>query len=210
MVGFNRRFAPFIVEVRRHLQGLTEPLSLHYRVNAGYLPSDHWLHDPAIGGGRLLGEGCHFLDLLVFLAGAQVVEVSTHALDDVGRYRQDNFVVRLQFANSSIGILTYLANGDKRFGKELIEVFGGGMAGRVDDYRTLRLTHDQDNISRTARLRQDKGHRAELLALATYLTGRGPVPMSFAEIVHSTLVALAAQRSLQQQRPVALAEFEGL
>jgi len=199
MVGFNRRFAPYVVELKEQLQNLNEPLMLHYRVNAGYIPTDHWLHDPAIGGGRLIGEGCHFIDLLLYLVGSSVEKVTTHILPNNGRYADDNFIVTLEFMDGSIGTVTYAANGDKGFSKEMIEIFGGGLSARIDDYRTLQIRHEQTKISRTARLRQDKGHTSEWVALTNYLTGEGDatMPMSLAEIVHTMEVTFAAQQSMK-------------
>jgi predicted dehydrogenase/threonine dehydrogenase-like Zn-dependent dehydrogenase len=206
MVGFNRRFAPFIVELKQKLKTVAEPLLLHYRANAGYIPPDHWTQDPEIGGGRLLGEACHFIDLVMFLAGSRVTRVSTHALPDAGRYRQDNLVIQLQFDNGSLGTVTYAANGDRGLGKEFLEVFGGGLSARMEDYRTLAIRNGRERIKRTARMRQDKGHNGEWQALVSYLQGAGPEPISFAETVQSTAITLAAQRSLQEANIVVLQE----
>lgn len=203
-VGFNRRFAPFIVELKQHLQSLNEPLMLHYRVNAGFIPPDHWTQDPAQGGGRLLGEACHFIDLLVHLSGSTPHKVTARALPNSGRYSQDNFLIILEFANGSLGTLTYVANGDKNSGKEYLEVFGGGLSAQLDDYRTLTIRRGKKTIKRTARLRQDKGHQGEWQSLIDHLTGQGPAPMSFAEIVTSTEATLAAQISLKSNEPVSL------
>lgn len=202
MVGFNRRFAPFVVELKQHLASISEPIMLHYRVNAGYIPPDHWTQDPVQGGGRLLGEGVHFVDLLLHLAASPLQRVTTTALPDAGRYSQDNFVVTLEFANGSIGTVSYLANGNRAFGKELLEVFGGGLAARLDDYRSLLIEHGSSSVKRKARLRQDKGHRAEWEALAAHLTARAPAPMSLSEIVASTRATLAARQSLRTLAPV--------
>ena len=197
MVGFNRRFAPMIVRLKQELTAISEPLLVQCRVNAGYLPPDHWLHDPAIGGGRLIGEGCHFIDLLIHLIGSDVQRVTTRALPDAGRYRQDNLSITLEFENGSIGVLTYLANGDKRFGKERIEAFGGGLSAAMDDYRSLTVQSGRGSLSEKARLRQDKGHQAEWEAIIAHLTGDSPAPIPTAAVFHSMQAALAAQRSLQ-------------
>lgn len=203
-VGFNRRFAPFVVELRQHLQTIQEPLMLHYRVNAGFIPREHWVHDPTQGGGRLLGEGCHFIDLLIHLAQSAPTRVTARALPDGGRYMRDNFVVTLEFGNGSIGTLTYVANGDKGFTKELLEVFGGGLAARLDNYRTLLIRHGGKKILRTARLRQDKGHQAEWHAFAAHVQGLGKAPVPFQESVLSTEATFAASRSLETGEPVIL------
>jgi predicted dehydrogenase/threonine dehydrogenase-like Zn-dependent dehydrogenase len=206
MVGFNRRFAPFVLALKQRLLDIPEPLLLHYRVNAGYIPPEHWTQDPREGGGRLLGEGCHFIDLLIHLAASRVRRVTAHALPDGGRYCQDNFTVVLEFANGSLGTLTYAANGNRGFGKECLEVFGGDLAARLDDFRTLILCRGKERHGETARLRQDKGHRAEWQALVAYLVGQGTEPIPFAEALHSTEVTLAARRSLQARQPIEIRE----
>jgi predicted dehydrogenase len=204
MVGYNRRFAPFIVDLKRELESVGEPLMLHYRVNAGYIPPDHWTHDPLQGGGRLLGEACHFIDLLIHLAGSAPVRITTHALPDGGRYSHDNLSVAISFANGSLGTVTYVSNGDKSFGKEALEVFGGGLSARLDDYRALLISREGRKVKRTARLRQDKGHRAEWQALVSHLTGTSVEPISFAEIVLSTRATFAAVHSLQTGEAILL------
>lgn len=204
LVGFNRRFAPFVVELKNNIKGIAEPLILNCRVNAGFIPAAHWTQDPEIGGGRLLGEGCHFVDLLMHLAGSAAVRVRTIGLPDSGRYRQDNFTVTIEFENGSVGTLTYASNGDKSFGKELVEVFGGGMSARMDDYRTLAIRHGKQKVRKVARLRQDKGHRAEWMRFVDHLTGNAQAPIAFDEIVASTRATLAAQQSLRTGEPVTL------
>ena len=134
MVGFNRRFAPLAVKMKAFLDQSAEPFAAHYRVNAGFIPPEHWVHDPAQGGGRILGEGCHFIDFLTWLAGAPPVEVSAKALPDMGRYRGDNAVITLTFPDGSVGTLSYLANGDKSVSKEWVEVFAGGRVAVLDDF----------------------------------------------------------------------------
>lgn len=196
MVGFNRRFAPFITELRQAIQPLAEPLMLHYRVNAGYIPPDHWTQDPNQGGGRLIGEAIHFIDLLIYLAASQPISVTAQALPDRGRYCQDNLIISLTFANGTIGILTYVANGEKTFGKEMLELFGGGLSARLEDYRTLTIQHGKKRIQRVSRLRQNKGHRAEWQAWIDHLQGQTPAPLPFVEVVCTMQTAFAAQQSL--------------
>jgi predicted dehydrogenase/threonine dehydrogenase-like Zn-dependent dehydrogenase len=202
MVGFNRRFAPFVVELKRHLERIEEPLMLNYRVNAGFIPPDHWTQNGSESGGRLIGEGCHFIDLLTHLTGSRARRVMTRALPDSGRYSQDNLLVTIDFADGSIGTVTYVANGDKGFGKEFLEVFGGGLSASLDDYRTLVIRHGAKNVRQTARLRQDKGHKDEWQAFAAHITAGGVAPIPFDEIAHSTKLTLAAHRSLQSGEPV--------
>ena len=123
---------------------------MHYRVNAGQLPLDHWLHDPEQGGGRIIGECCHFIDLMTFLVGRSPVSVSAAALPDDSRYRQDNAHLTFIFPEGSIGTLDYLANGDRSFPKERFEVFHAGQVGVIDDFRSLELVQDGKRKSKTA------------------------------------------------------------
>lgn len=202
MVGFNRRFAPFVVELKRHLEPVAEPLMVNCRVNAGFIPLDHWTQDAAQSGGRLIGEGCHFIDLLTHLTGRRARRVTARALPDSGRYSQDNLHVTIEFVDGSIGTVTYVANGDKGFGKEYFEVFGGGLSASLDDYRALFILHGGKSFRQTARLRQDKGHKAEWQAFAAHITSGGVAPIAFDDIVHSTRLTFAARRSLQTGGPV--------
>lgn len=197
MVGYNRRFAPMVQQLRASLRNVAEPLMLTFRVNAGYIPREHWLHDPNDGGGRLRGEGCHFIDLLIDLANDRVSRVTTVRLPDSGKYSEDNFQVTMEFRGGSIGTVLYVANGAKAFGKEAIEVFGGGVSARLDDYRALHVQEGTKSRRETARLRQDKGHRGEWEAIARHVTAGGPPPVPFEELVHSTRVTLAAYDSLR-------------
>jgi predicted dehydrogenase len=127
-----------------------------------------------------------------------VRRVRAVALPDSGKYRGDNFQVTLEFTNGSIGTVTYVANGSRSFGKESIEAFGGGLAARLDDYRSLEIQQGSRANKETARLRQDKGHRAEWDAIARHLTGGGPAPIAFEDLVHSTRATFAAWESLNR------------
>jgi len=190
MVGFNRRFAHMSVQMKSFLDEIHEPLALHYRVNAGPIPHDHWVQDPEQGGGRILGEICHFVDFLTFLAGGPPIEVHTRALANPGQYEDDNVVIALQFANGSQGTISYLANGDRCYSKERLEVFGGGAVAVLDDFRRLELVHHGRKQVFRSRLRQDKGHRGEWQAFAEAIQSGGGIPISFADIVSATLSTL--------------------
>ena len=209
MVGFNRRFAPMITRIKAFLSSISEPLALNYRVNAGYIPPDHWVNDREQGGGRILGEMCHFIDLLTFLASSSVVEVSASALGASARYSGDNVMASLQFANGSQGTISYLANGDRSFSKERIEIFGGGTAAVLDDFRHLELVRGGHKQTVRARWKQDKGHRAEWDAFARSLRTGSNAPISFEEIVGSTLATLRVDESLARGKPIQVdtAEF---
>ena len=197
LTGFNRRFAPLAVKLAAHFAERSEPLVAHYRVNAGYLPLTHWLHDPEVGGGRIIGEGCHFVDFLTFLTGQVPVSVVARGLPDGGRYREDNVVLTFTYPDGSIGTVSYLANGDKAFPKERVEVFCGGRVGVLDDFRTLELVHDGRRQVTRARLRQDKGHRAEWEAFVRAITSGGPPPIPYAQLIGVTEATFAAVEALR-------------
>jgi predicted dehydrogenase/threonine dehydrogenase-like Zn-dependent dehydrogenase len=197
MVGFNRRFSPAVCAVRQFF-GDTGPLSLHYRINAGYLAPQHWLQDPEVGGGRFIGEGCHFVDVLIYLANSEIVEVRGHELATNGQARQENIVAELRFANGSLGVLQYLSSGDKRLGKERIEVLGGGATAVVDDFRRTTLSRGgRTNHFPRWLERQDKGHRDEITAFLRAVKTGAPSPIPFRDLVLSTQVTFKIVESAQ-------------
>jgi predicted dehydrogenase/threonine dehydrogenase-like Zn-dependent dehydrogenase len=209
MVGFNRRFAPLAVQMKEFLSEIHEPLAIHYRVNAGSLPPDHWLNDVEQGGGRILGEACHFVDFLCFLVGACPTAVQALALGNQGPYSMDNVVATFQFANGSLGTISYLANGDKAASKERIEVFGGSSVGILEDFRRLELVrHGRKQITR-ARWAQDKGHKAEVQAFVDAVRRNATAPIPFVDLVGSTLATLRLRNSCQTGQPleVSLSNF---
>jgi predicted dehydrogenase len=203
MVGFNRRFAPLAARLKAFFAEVREPLLMHYRVNAGFLKADHWSQDPAEGG-RILGEVCHFVDFLTYIAGAWPVRMQTHALANRGLYSDDNLTIQLEFANGSQGTITYVANGDKAYSKERVEVFGGGAVGVLEDFRELELSRGGRKQSERSRLKQDKGHRAEWEAFAKTLREGGPSPIGFDEIVAVSLATLRALASRHLGEPMAV------
>ena len=200
MVGFNRRFAPLALKMKAFLKTIKEPLALHYRVNTGFLGQDHWVNDPQQGGGRILGEVCHFVDFLTFLAGSLPIEVETKSVSSSEQHSGENVITSLRFANGSLGTISYLSNGDRSYSKERVEVFGGGAVAVLEDFRRLELVRHGKKQTFGSRFRQDKGHRSELKAFADAMRG-GQVPIPFEEIVSSTLATLRASdsRSLGQQ-----------
>jgi len=204
MVGYNRRFAPMARQLKAFLADVHEPLVMHYRVNAGYIPPDHWVQDPQQGGGRIIGEICHFVDFLTFLAGALPIRVYARALPNDGRYRDDNVVITLEFADGSLGTIAYVANGDKSFPKERLEVFGGGAVAVLDDFRRLELVRNGRKKVVRSRLRQDKGHRGEWEAFVAAVQNGGPAPIPFEEIVATTLTTFRILDSLRCGGPVAV------
>jgi predicted dehydrogenase/threonine dehydrogenase-like Zn-dependent dehydrogenase len=196
MVGFNRRFAPATVFLRERLGGLPGAKVVHVRANAGYIPPDSWVHDPVEGGGRLLGEGCHFIDLALFLAGSPAVRVETVALagDDPAAALQDNFVVTMQCADGSVASVLYTAKGSPRSGKERVEMFAGGRSALIDDFR---LAEVQGRKRERWKGKQDKGHHAELTAFVAAVRHGGTSPIPLEELEHSSRVTILALESLR-------------
>jgi predicted dehydrogenase/threonine dehydrogenase-like Zn-dependent dehydrogenase len=203
-VGFNRRFAPLAIQLKEFYSQVDEPMAIHYRVNAGFLPANHWLHDPAQGGGRIIGEGCHFIDFLTFLTGQNPVSVYTQALPDGGQYRQDNCLITLQYSNGSIGSISYLANGNKNFAKERIEVFSAGRIGILDDFRSLELVMESKRIIHRSRFKQDKGHEASWVSfMRATLNGSTP-PIPYDQLIQGAKASFAAVQSLSEGNQIRL------
>jgi predicted dehydrogenase/threonine dehydrogenase-like Zn-dependent dehydrogenase len=199
-VGFNRRFAPLTVEMRDALSGTSQNL-LIARVNAGPLPRDHWLNDPEEGGGRLIGEGCHFVDLLTFLAGAPASTVQARSIadPDLAPELRQSFSATLECANGALATIVYAGNGDVGLPKERIEAYAAGIATVIDDFRQLDVY--EGGKRRTSKGRGDKGHRAQIDHFLKVLKGLDePPPVE--TYLASTRATLALADSLRTGRPV--------
>lgn len=194
-VGFNRRFAPLAGQLATFLGDRKEAMYAHYRVNAGYLPLNHWTQDPEVGGGRIIGEGCHFVDFITFLVGQAPVSVCATALPDGGKYREDNVSMTFTFPDGSVGVVDYLANGDKSFPKERVEVFCGGKIAVLDDFRSLEMVHDGKR--KTMKQTQDKGWRDEWVVFSKAIREGGQPPIPYGQLVGVTKATFAAVDSLR-------------
>ncbi|OGO16503.1 MAG: hypothetical protein A2Z14_07200 [Chloroflexi bacterium RBG_16_48_8] len=205
MVGFNRRFAPASTRLKSFLSPLKDPMFIHYRINAGAIPSSHWVHDPDLGGGRIIGEACHFIDFLTFLTHSLPVRVTTVGLPEDDRSHEDNVHITLTFADGSQGAISYLSNGDRSFPKERLEVFCGGHVAVLDDFRRLEtISHGKSHTWRT-RWKQDKGHRAEWEAFSDAIRQGGPPPIPYSHLISVTMASFAAVESLRTQQAVLIA-----
>jgi len=195
LVGFNRRFAPATVFLRERLERTAGARVVQVRVNAGAVPRESWVHDRAIGGGRLIGEGCHFVDLALYLAGSPAVEVMATGIggDDPDAGLQDNVQVTLRCADGSLASVVYTSKGDIRAGKERVEVFAGGVTGVIDDFRRAEFWSGRREVWRGT---QDKGHAAELAAFVRAVREGGPAPIALEELENSSLATLRAARAL--------------
>ena len=192
MVGFNRRFAPMVVRAKSLLAGVADPKVFVMTVNAGAIPANHWTQDPAVGGGRLVGEACHFIDLLRHLAGSPVAGMTVAGLHRPGGpARTDIASLTLTFADGSIGVINYLANGHKAHPKERLEIFCAGRVLVLDNYRTL-TGHGWPGFSGMHAFSQDKGQRACVAAFVDAVTAGGPAPIDPAEILEVSRLAIEA------------------
>jgi predicted dehydrogenase len=197
-IGFNRRFAPLARQLKAFLEGHSEPMVINYRINAGFLPLDHWTQDPEQGGGRIVGEGCHFIDFLTFLVGQNPVSVSVDGLADNGRYNQDNVVLTLKYPDGSIGIISYLANGDKAYPKEHVEVFCGGRVAVLNDFRSLEMASKGKLVRKKTAFKQDKGHQACWAAFIDALRNQGQPPIPYDQLVMTTQASFIALNALRE------------
>lgn len=209
MVGFNRRFAPFIQKSKQFIDKSAEAKIIHYRVNAGYLPLNHWLHDPLQGGGRIIGEGCHFIDICIYLIGQKPLSVQTKALPNIGKYKDDNLIINILFEDGSIATIEYLANGDKSVEKETLEMFSGGKVVQMIDYRKLILTANGKKSTFTNRFKQEKGHLQAWKAFVSSIEAGQDSPISFEDLFISSSVTLAAMNSLTTHEAILIDKFLG-
>jgi predicted dehydrogenase/threonine dehydrogenase-like Zn-dependent dehydrogenase len=191
-VGFNRRFAPMVVRMKSLLAGIDEPKSLVMTVNAGAIPKDHWTQNPETGGGRILGEACHFIDLLRHLAGAPIHDCHVAGLfAPGGPTRPDTASLTLRFADGSLGVINYFANGHAAVPKERLEVYCGGRVLLLDNYR--RLTgHGWRGFARMKSWRQDKGQQACVTAFVRAVRNGDPPPIPVDEILETSRIAIMA------------------
>ena len=196
MVGFNRRFSPHTAKIRELLARRTEPLTMNMTVNAGFIPPDHWTQDPERGGGRIIGEGCHFIDLLAHMAGAPVTQVSAQMIGGSKPGRDDKMSILLTFTDGSVGTVHYFANGAKSYPKETLEIFGDGRVMRMENFR-VTTGYGFKGFSSFRTWRQDKGHRAEIAAFVDAVAAGGPPLIPFDEIVNATRASFAAVESAQ-------------
>ena len=196
MVGFNRRFAPMAVRMKEFVSEIREPLAMHYRVNAGFLPADHWTNDPQRRWRPYSWRGLSFCRLPHIHCRVADSGSPARSLANPGQYSGDNLIIALRFENGSEGTISYLANGDRSYSKERIEVFGGGSVATIEDFRQLELVRHGRKTRMKSRWSQDKGHRNELEAFISAVTGKGPSPLSFTEIAATTLATLRIQQSV--------------
>lgn len=200
MIGFNRRYAPHAVELKKHLDNV--PISMLYRINAGPIPHDSWIQDKEIGGGRIIGEVCHFIDFLTWLCGSLPKHVHAVAIPDPYGLN-DTVNINLQFANGSIGSISYFSNGSKEMPKEYIEVYSTGLTGIIRDFKVLEF-HSTGKTHRNKSLVQDKGQTCMVKAFIKSIKDGGTPLIPADEIFAVTRTTFAILESLRNHRAISL------
>lgn len=202
MVGFNRRFSPAAVQVKKFFAPVHGPLTVSIRFNVGAIPADHWTQDDILGGGRIIGEACHAIDLATFLTGSPPVRVFAESVGgpNAPAITDDQCFITLRHANGSLSSIAYLAGGDKAFAKERVEVLGGGRLAVIDDFREV-VTSSGGKRKKIRAWQQDKGHGEEVTAFGRVLAEGGACPISWAELRAVSLASILAVRSIREGIP---------
>ena len=187
MVGFNRRFAPLSIKIKKLVDETIGPKSLIYTVNAGQLPADHWTLDPMTGGGRIIGEACHFIDLIRFFVGHPITDVSSNFVETATK---DTVTIQLKFADGSIGTVHYFSNGAKRLVKERLEIFSNGKHLLLNNFRQIKASNWPG--AKASLWAQDKGQVRCAQAFVDACRQGKPSPIGLDEILEVTRAAMHA------------------
>ena len=198
MVGFNRRFSPLAAEMKKRLS--SGAVSILYRVNAGSIPADSWIQDRDLGGGRVIGEVCHFVDFMTYMAGSEPETVYASAIDDPQNLN-DTLSITLKYANGSVGSIQYFSNGPKSLPKEYIEVFNAGTTAVITDFRVLEI-YGGRKTDRKKLFNQDKGQKAMMSRVIQSFAGKQEVPISFSETWSTTMATFRILDSLRAGQAV--------
>jgi predicted dehydrogenase len=203
MVGFNRRFSPHPVKIRDLVAGRGGPLCMNMTINAGEIPADHWAQDPQRGGGRIIGEGCHFIDLLSFIAASPVRSVSATMVGHGPAVRDDKMSIVLEFDDGSVGTVNYFANGAKSYPKEMLEVFSDGRVLRLENFRKT-MGFGFKGFKKLKTWRQDKGHAAEISQFIKRVEQGGEPLIPFDQLRNVTQASFAAVKSARDRTIIVL------
>jgi predicted dehydrogenase len=205
MVGFNRRFSPHAKYMYKSVSGRSSALAMSMTVNAGALPKDLWVHEPSQGG-RIIGEGCHWIDLMSFMANSKVKSVHSIAIDQELELpiKNDNAIINLKFEDGSIGTLQYISTGNKSFSKERLTLFCEGKVLELDNFKKVN-GFGTDSFKKMG---QDKGHQAEMVGFVDNIKNSKSSMISFDSLVNTTLATFAHVRSLEEGREVFISELE--
>jgi hypothetical protein len=204
MVGFNRRFSPYTVKIKELLVGRAEPLAMTFICNAGIIAPDMWVHDPLLGGGRIIGEACHYIDLLSFIAGSPIITVAAVKMGEGVAVRDDKMAIILGFADGSIGNVNYFGNGNKAYPKEVLEVYSEGRVLRLDNFRKLEGYGFKG--FRKMKGKMDKGHVNEFRSFIKNVNSGGAPLIVFEDLINTTLASFAAVTAAEENRKIILSE----
>lgn len=194
-VGFNRRFAPLVQKAKKLLGNTNTPINIIATMNAGFIPSEVWVQDMQVGGGRIIGEACHFIDLMIYLTGSKVKQVFMSALGENPEENTDNAIITLKFENGSQGVINYFSNGSKAYQKERVEIFFQGKTLILDNFRKLSGFGIKGFSSTSSTI--DKGHKNQFALLLKQVKDGGNPIIPFSELVNTTRTSFAALKSLQ-------------
>jgi len=197
-VGFNRRFSPHIKTIKKALGNNSGAINLIANMNAGFIPANYWVQDLLVGGGRIIGEACHYLDLCVFLTGSEIKSVCMNALGNNPQDNTDNASIMVKFVNGSNAVINYFSNGAKSYSKERIEVYSRGRVFITDNFRLT--TGFKAKGFKNIKTRIDKGHKNQFHELIKRIKVGGEPLIPFKEIINVTLASFAAIQSLKENR----------
>jgi len=205
IVGFNRRFSPHAKYMYKTIAGRSSSLAMSMTVNAGALPKNLWVHEPSQGG-RIIGEGCHWIDLMSFMANSKVKSVHSIAMnqESIQAIQNDNVIINLKFEDGSIGSLQYISTGNKSFAKERMTLFCEGKVLELDNFKKVNGYGSSKFKSRG----QDKGHKAEMLGFVENIKNANAPMISFESLVNTTLATFAHVKSLEENREVLISELD--
>ena len=189
MVGFNRRFSPHVLKIKELLKNINGPKFLVMTINAGYVPEDHWINDKKVGGGRIIGEACHFIDLILHIMGMPVIKWTRNSIRD----NQDNVSIILNFEDGSIGTINYFTNGSKSFPKEKLEIFCSGSVLYLNNFKSMK-GYGWKDFKKLNLWRQDKGHSHSVQSFLKSLNNRN-MPISFEDLVHVSKLSIKIDES---------------
>lgn len=204
MVGFNRRFSPFTQKLITVLAKRSDPISTIITVNAGAIPANHWVHDPAVGGGRIVGEACHFIDLARYITGSPILSVGALSTKGHSGTDSDKVMINLTFEDGSQASVNYLANGSKKFPKERVEVFSSERVYVIENFKSL-ISYGASLSAKS--MKQDKGHREEVRRYLDHIERGLDCPISLDELMEIHLATFAVEKSIQDRKFIMISDM---
>jgi len=205
MVGYNRRFSPHSQQVYQHLEKRINPIMIQYRINAGFVPKSHWVHSEEEGRSRIVGEICHFVDMLIFLTGNNPTKIYAERVkgDDQGIINSDNINITISFQDGSVGNIFYTASGDKAFSRERVEIYSEGKTIVIEDYKETTVYFNGKRKSYKT-INQDMGYRNELENFIDVIKGKSKPLLTYREIYDSTSTIFKIEESITKGEPIEL------